>query len=381
MKDDKIRIKLILLGDSGVGKSSIIQRYYENKFDEYLKITQNANYVEKELTINDNKLILELWDTAGQEEYRSLTKIFVKNSKIIILVYSVISLKSFDSLNFWYDYIKKENGSCYALGVAGNKTDLIFEEDYNEEVSQNKAEEFAKKIGANFALVSAKESANEIVKLINELISKYLEEREHDIETVSTMRLETRSQNPNQSKCCFGKSKKIHSLKMMFLGCKGVGKTSIIKAIKGKDNIINYPPTKSSYIERLHYNKNGEYITVELKDTIWGEINLGNFEQEIKHYRVFFLVFDIYKEDTLYALEDLIKKLSSVKYTVYLLGYNNESEQNKNIDKIDFDYGKSAEILSKKYGCEYEYITIEDIYKIKDIIIENINCYFSTIKN
>ena len=71
MKDDIFRIKLILLGDSGVGKSSIIQRYYEDIFDKDLKTTENANYLEKELTINEEKLLLELWDTAGQEEFRS----------------------------------------------------------------------------------------------------------------------------------------------------------------------------------------------------------------------------------------------------------------------------------------------------------------------
>ena len=88
----------------------------------------------------------------------------------------------------------------------------------------------------------------------------------------------------------------------------------------------------------------------------------------------------ILKKDTLYALEDLIKKLNSDKYKVYLLGYNNESVENKSIDRFDFDYEKAAEILSKKYGCEYQYITIEDIYKIKAIIIENIKCYLATIK-
>ena len=67
MKDEKFRIKLILLGDSGVGKSSIIQRYYEDIFDKDLKMTENANFLEKEMTINGEELVLELWDTAGQE--------------------------------------------------------------------------------------------------------------------------------------------------------------------------------------------------------------------------------------------------------------------------------------------------------------------------
>ena len=372
MKDEKFRIKLILLGDSSVGKSSIIQRYYEDIFDKDLKTTENANFLEKELTINGEELVLELWDTAGQEAYRSLTQIFVKNSKIIILVYDVTSLKTFESLNFWYDFLKKDIGPSTILGVAGNKTDLIFEEDYNEEVSPEKAKEFAKKIGADFALVSAKESANEIVTLINGLISKYLDAREFDIESVSTIRLETDSQATAKTECCLGKSKKVYVLKALFLGCKGVGKTSIIKALKGKINISNLPPTNTSYIEKLFYHKHNQDITVELKDTNWDEFNSGIFEQEIKQYKVFFLVFDIYKKDTLYALKDILNNLNSIKYKVYLIGYNNESIENKSNNELEFDFKKEAENLSNKYECGFEYITIDDVYKVKSIILDNI---------
>ena len=374
MKDDIFRIKLILLGDSGVGKSSIIQRYYEDIFDKDLKTTENANYLEKELTINEEKLLLELWDTSGQEEFRSLTQIFVKNSKIIILVYNVTSLQSFESLNFWYDFLKKEIGPSTMIGVAGNKTDLIFEEDYNEEVSPEKAKEFAQKIGADFALVSAKESSNEIVTLINGLISKYLDAREFDIESISTIRLDTASQNATKNECCIGKKKKVYVLKILFLGCKGVGKTSIIKALKGKGsiNISNLSPTKTSNIEKLFYHKHEHDITVELKDTNWDEFNNGIFEQEIKQYKVFFLVFDIYKKDTLYALKDILKNLNPIKHKVYLLGYSNDSIENKSNNELDFDFKKEAEIFCNEYECEFEYITIDDVYKIKSIILENI---------
>ena len=88
--DEKISLKLIIIGDSGVGKTSIIQRYYEDSFNENSQITLKAHFLEKEVIISDRKIDLELWDTAGQEKYRSLTQIFVKNSKIIIFVYSVV---------------------------------------------------------------------------------------------------------------------------------------------------------------------------------------------------------------------------------------------------------------------------------------------------
>ena len=99
LSQNKRHIKLILLGDMGVGKSSIIQRFSDDIFDQNIELTYNSNYIEKEVTIRGQNIILELWDTAGQEQFRSITQIFVKNSRIIILVYDVCSKKSFESLN------------------------------------------------------------------------------------------------------------------------------------------------------------------------------------------------------------------------------------------------------------------------------------------
>ena len=153
-------IKLILLGDAGVGKSAIIQRYYNDVFDENSGSTCSANFYEKEVIIRKKKIILELWDTAGQEEYKSMTQIFVKNAKIIILVYDITSFKTFQSLNYWHNFIIKELGPNVILGLAGNKTDLIFDDNYEEEVTPEQGKKYADKIGASFACISAKESAN-----------------------------------------------------------------------------------------------------------------------------------------------------------------------------------------------------------------------------
>ena len=85
----KNHIKLILLGETGVGKTAIIQRYNENIFNNDINSTSNIGFIKKEVTINDQKVILELWDTVGQEQFRSVTQMFIKNSPIIVLVYEV----------------------------------------------------------------------------------------------------------------------------------------------------------------------------------------------------------------------------------------------------------------------------------------------------
>ena len=382
MFDDKIRLKLILLGDSGVGKSSILQRYYEDVFDSKIEVTNNAHFLEKEVTINEENVVLELWDTVGQEEYRSLTQIFVKNSKIVIFVYDVTSLKSFESLNFWYDYVKNDIGKSTVLGVVGSKTDLIFEDNYSEEVSPEKGKEFAMKIGANFSLVSAKESCKEIVSLFNELASKYLNIMDLDLSTNTTIRLETREKNTEKKKeCCLGKSKKTILLKIIFLGCKGVGKTSIIKAIQGNNNVKFIPHTKASYTEKIHYNKHGQEITVELKDTNWEVYCNGNLELEINNYNVIFLVFNLNKKETFDPLKDLLKKIDTSKHRIYLLAYNKESFGGRVSNISEVDYGKELQKFILDYNLEYEYITIDDIYKLKAIILDNIRYYTKTTKN
>ena len=377
--EEKNRIKLILLGDVGVGKSAIIQRFYDNTFEENILTTFNASFLEKEVTIKGKKVVLEIWDTVGQEQYRSMTQLFVKNSKIIILVYNVTRMKTFESLNYWYDFINKELGSNIVLGLAGNKTDLIFEDNYEEEVSPEKGKEFAEKIGASFALVSAKESGNEIKVLFYELLTKYFDIKDNGRYFSSTIKLDERSftrEVNGKNECCLGKNKKTIKLNAIFLGCEGVGKTSIIKAIKGKEDFINLPHTKKEYKENIHYIRNNQNITVELKE-INGEENINQIcGNNNEGYKIFFLIFDIYRKDTLYSLEEYIKKINIKKDKIYLFGYHYNSSEFK---KSDFNYIDEVERFSKKFGCEYEYLTLDEIYKIKAIIIDNIEIYLSIL--
>lgn len=375
--ENETRIKIVLLGEAGVGKTSIIKRFYEDDFCENEETTYSSTFIEKELNINNQKAIIELWDTAGQEEFRSLTKIFIKNSKIIILVYDVTSLETFDSLNYWYEYLSKEAEQNLILGVAGNKTDLIFEKNHIEGVPTETAKKFAEKINASFALVSARESNIEINTLFNELIKKYLEIQDLDNELNATIKLNRYSSRivegkVTKSECCLGKNKKSMNLQMIFIGNSGVGKTSIIKALKGNDNITNLPHTKKSYNEKIHYTRNGHDITVIIKDTNGDDYNNDNFEKDIINYNVFFFVFDINKMKTLYDMEDYIEKICKTKNRIYLLGYDNSRNKGN-----EFGCEYEVEKFNKKYGCEYEYISIEDIYKVKAIIIDNIGKYLS----
>ena len=100
--------KMCLVGESGVGKTCIINRFVKNEFDIDEIPTISASYVQKNVKLDDDTIIrFHIWDTAGQEKYRSIAKIFYKDAKAAILVYDITSEKSFDEIkNYWYEQIK-----------------------------------------------------------------------------------------------------------------------------------------------------------------------------------------------------------------------------------------------------------------------------------
>ena len=155
--------KVVLVGDSGVGKTCIISRYISGAFNQNSPSTNGASYASKLINFEDLKktISLDIWDTAGQEKYKSLTKFFYKDAAVAILVYDVTNKNSFESMkNFWYGQIQDFGSKNIILGVAGNKCDMY----EKEEVNENEGKAFAESIGAFFEITSAKNNTG-----INEL--------------------------------------------------------------------------------------------------------------------------------------------------------------------------------------------------------------------
>ena len=195
-------IKIIVVGSMAVGKTCLIAHYQTGKFLSEIPSTCGSSFVQIKKNINGKKYTLNLWDTAGQEKYDSLTKIFTKNANIVILVYSIIDKKSFQSLNKWLKLVKEINGEDgYAIGVAANKSDL-----YKQSVvPDSQGQEYAKKIKAVWKSTSAKEEDKGIEVLIDELLEIYL-----DMQTSnnSPEYIKLNNKNENNKKeggCCKGK--------------------------------------------------------------------------------------------------------------------------------------------------------------------------------
>ena len=166
-------VNVVLLGESGVGKTCIISQFTEHKFDQNVLSSLSAQFVSKTIEYLDfgKAIKFDIWDTVGQERFRSMAKIFYKEAKVIIFVYDITSQKSFDALqNFWYDEIKNNCDVTPVIAVVGNKTDLYEE----QKVETNTAREFAKKIGAIFQLTSAKKNDG-IPNLFDNIGKKYLQ--------------------------------------------------------------------------------------------------------------------------------------------------------------------------------------------------------------
>ena len=168
--DDCQDIKTILVGMSGTGKTNIINAMINQPFDSDQISTQTSSFVDKYIEVNKKNYHIEIWDTAGQEKYKSLTKIFIKDSKIVIFVYDITTKASFEEVDYWVNTVKEILGDTPVYALAGNKKDLFIKEEVEEDLGREKAE----KIGALFKLTSAKTERNQINDFLKELLEAYI---------------------------------------------------------------------------------------------------------------------------------------------------------------------------------------------------------------
>ena len=162
-------VKIVLLGESGVGKTSILAQLMDQEYNDEQTSTTGATFSTK--TMNDKALCFEIWDTAGQEKYRALTKMFYKDAAAAILVYDITRAESFEELkNYWAEQVKDNAPKKIVLAVAANKSDLID----SEKVDEKSGRAFAKELGAIFKSTSAK-NQNGIEELFRDVGFKFLD--------------------------------------------------------------------------------------------------------------------------------------------------------------------------------------------------------------
>ena len=164
-------VKIALIGNSWVGKTSIIQRFATGKFKEDIKSTIGIGFTQKYLSIDGVNIQCNLWDTAGQEKYRSMGKECYKDAYIVCLVYDITNVTTFEDIKeVWLPNLLDYGEKYTVLALVGNKCDLYGDEKVNE----TEARDYAKSIDAAFYLTSAKDGEN-INELFENLVRKYLD--------------------------------------------------------------------------------------------------------------------------------------------------------------------------------------------------------------
>lgn len=146
----KVLLKVIILGDSGVGKTSLMNQYVNKKFTKQYKATIGADFLTKEVNIDDKLVTMQIWDTAGQERFQSLGVAFYRGADACVLVYDICDSKSFESLESWMDEFLVQaaprDPENFPFIVVGNKADLAAQ---RRQVSEGKLKQYCAGKGSN----------------------------------------------------------------------------------------------------------------------------------------------------------------------------------------------------------------------------------------
>ena len=194
--DDAKNIKIILLGEMGTGKTSLINAYFGKSFDSNMFTTSAPEFYQKQLKIKDIDCSVGVWDTAGQEKYRSISKIVINGAQIVVYVYDITKEETFKELKFWCNCVEEILGKKVILGVVANKIDLY----ENQKISKQEGEKYAEDIGALFKETSAKEDSKGFCNFINQLVEKYIDENRNIIKDKTKKRMSISKHNKNKKK-------------------------------------------------------------------------------------------------------------------------------------------------------------------------------------
>ena len=201
IEKNNLEYKIITLGDSSVGKTSIINRFINDTFDEELTPTLGIKHTFKTLEINNTKVKLSVIDTNGQEKYRSLSVSYFRHADVVLFIFNLNEPLSFNNIQEWINVFNDNNNKKKVIlkYLIGSKSDL------EQRVDQNLIDEFANNNNMLYMATSAKTN-NQINELFQKIGEDILEEEEKKtnnmIRTKSSSRILLKTKEKNRKKCC-----------------------------------------------------------------------------------------------------------------------------------------------------------------------------------
>ena len=388
--DDMEEIKMILLGEAGCGKTSIISRYTLDKFDSNYFTAYSSTFLTKIFEYKGKKYNINIWDTVGQEKFRSLTKIFIKGTKICLFVYDITNKHSFEELNFWLEQAKQIADKDVVFGMAGNKNDLIGK----QQVSDKDAIKFAEDNNIIFGQTSAAKNKSSVDSLLDKLIIKYLENSNPSLaggnSEEARIKLDAKNNTePKKDGCSFFKNlfkskkkedkkaekkvftfiskpndkKATQKIKISIVGDVNVGKTNLCKVLFNEKYIDT---SQSEKKDNIVYNKtlcyNDKYFDVEIIDFAMGEGDVELF----KNSDIIICLYVLNNESSYNELINywypFIKKNNENKNAIVGIAENKNDLKNEGGVEFDVDIEKSNDDI--KQALEVN----------NDIIFEKISC-------
>ena len=197
--------KMILIGDSSVGKSNILLKYLKGEFDQNSRATVGVEFGTKSIALNGKRIKIQIWDTAGQERYKSITSAYYKGAKGALIVYDITKRVTFDNIDKWITDLKTNGDENITIILIGNKSDLEDEREVSTEEGVKKSQ--ACKIA--FLETSALNGQN-VNKAFDELIDQIYqnncaninENDEYEIDKGVNLNEEKDTKNEEKKKCC-----------------------------------------------------------------------------------------------------------------------------------------------------------------------------------
>ena len=189
--------KILLIGDSGVGKTSILKRYSDDVYEKDSSSTVGIDFKIRTIEMNGIKIKLQMWDTAGQERFRNITTAYYRNALGVIIVFDITNRTSFENVEYWISNVKDNNPRRCEIVLVGDKSDLR----YTQNITQQEIDELVAKYGMRYFETSAKQDymIDDVFKYLTHTIKKNIDEEINDNNDNNNEPSRSRSKGQNEN--------------------------------------------------------------------------------------------------------------------------------------------------------------------------------------